>query len=56
VSIGVVLGSQSSAQTVASNMNGLSEAQKSYEKCPLVLKADSEAIVEMGMTRKSGAK
>jgi hypothetical protein len=55
MSIGVDLLSQSWVHTRASNMKGVREVRKSSKIRPLVLKIDSEATVDIGITRISWA-
>jgi hypothetical protein len=55
MSIGVDLLGQSYVQTRASTINGVREVRKSSRMRPLVLKADSDAIVEIGIARTSRA-
>jgi hypothetical protein len=47
---------QSCVHTTASSMNGVKELRKSSRMRPLVLNADSEAIVEIGIASTSQAK
>jgi hypothetical protein len=53
--MGVDLLSQSWVHKRASNMKGVREVRKSSEIHPLVLKTDSEATVDIGISRISWA-